>query len=271
MRNGSGVFTFNDHAAGQSGSLQVFYHRPEEHGRHDRILLAISGSDRAAAYFRNCWVAHAKRLNALIVAPEFDHASFPTTAIFNYGNVTAPQGDVSSMMPREVWTYGILDRLFRRVKEITASEQSSFSLFGHSAGAQFAHRYLALTRGRLTDLVIAANAGWYMLPDNGMEYPAGTARTGFSDEDLRRYLATNMVILLGDADTNETEPGLPQEAEAVAQGAHRLARGRFYFNYCRDLARRLDATFGWRLVVAPGIGHDDAEISTAAANVVQAL
>ena len=99
--------------------------------------------------------------------------------------------------------------------------------------------------------------------------PAGVAGTDFNEEDMRRYLASQMVILLGDADINENEEGLPQNPEAVVQGAHRLARGAFYFNHCKAVADRSNTAFGWRLVIASGVGHDDAEVAAAAAEVLE--
>jgi len=269
MPGGSGTFLLHDQAAGLRGSLRIFYYRPATHGVRDPILFALSGSDRAAAYIRDCWAAHADSLNALIVAPEFDQVAFPDALAYNYGNVGTFNNHVNSIRPREVWSYNILGRLFEYVRHATFSQRSQFTLFGHSAGAQFAHRFLALTRRGLADPVICANAGWYMLPDNGVEYPAGAAGTGFGDDDLRRYLASRMIILLGEADINETEEGLPRSAAALAQGGHRLARGMFYFDHCKNVASQLDAPFGWSLSTAPGVGHDDAEIVAAAVKILQ--
>jgi hypothetical protein len=265
MERGSGTFVFADAAAGTKGALPVHYYRPVTHGPRDRILIVMSGFDRAARYFRDCWVSRAENLNILVVAPEFDQENFPGAPEYNYGNV----GSADGLNNRDAWTFGIVDRLFREVKQATSSKRSRFSLFGHSAGAQFVHRYLAFAQQDLTEIVISANAGWYMRPDPNTAYPAGVAGTGFNDGDLRRFLASHMVILLGDADADENAPDLPKNPEANAQGAHRLARGLFHFDQCKAMADSLGAPFGWRLVIAPGVGHDDAEVAVAASEVLK--
>lgn len=265
MEFGSGTFVFADAAVSKNKAIAVHYHRPVAHGPHDRILVIMSGFDRAAAYFRDCWSSYAEDLNLLIVAPEFDRENFPGAPEYNYGNV----GSAAGINDRDAWTFGIIDRLFRETKRATASKRSGFGLFGHSAGAQFAHRYLAFAQQGLIEIVIAANAGWYMVPDPDTAYPAGVAGTGFNDEDLRRFLASPLVILLGDADADENAADLPKNPEAVAQGAHRLARGLSHFDQCRAVANRMGAPFGWRLVIAPGVGHDDAQVAVAAAAVLK--
>jgi pimeloyl-ACP methyl ester carboxylesterase len=227
----------------------------------------MSGFDRAAGYFRDCWVSAAEELNILVLAPEFDQERFPGAPEYNYGNVGAADG----LDSREAWSFAIIDRLFCDVKRATGSDRPGFVLFGHSAGAQFAHRYLAFADQDLAELVIAANAGWYLRPDPGIAYPAGVAGMGFGGEDLRRFLASPLVILLGDADADENARDLPRNPEAVAQGPHRLARGLSHFAECKALATRLGAPFGWRLVVAPGVGHDDAQVAVAASDVLRTV
>ena len=262
---GSGTFVFADAAAGKRQAITVHYHRPRTHGPTDKILMLMSGFDRAAGYFRDCWASYAEDLNLLVIAPEFDHENFPGAPEYNYGNVRSAAG----INNRDAWTFEIIDRLFQEIKRTTASQRSGFSLFGHSAGAQFAHRYLAFARQGLTEIVIAANAGWYMVPNSAMACPAGVAGTGFSDGDLRRFLAGPMVILLSDADADENAADLPKNPEAVAQGAHRLARGLSHFDECRAVAGSIGAPFGWRLVIAPGVGHDDAQVAAAASEVLK--
>jgi hypothetical protein len=91
----------------------------------------------------------------------------------------------------------------------------------------------------------------------------------FDEHDLRRYLARRLVILLGDADIDENDPGLPRNPAAVAQGSNRLARGKLYFESCRSTALRRGMSFGWSLSVAPGVGHDDREVAVPAAELLR--
>jgi len=53
-----------------------------------------------------------------------------------------------------------------------------FSMFGHSAGAQFVHRYITfMPQGHLR-AAVAANSGWYTLPDQTLKLPYGLKHTG---------------------------------------------------------------------------------------------
>lgn len=265
---GSGRFSFADPALGAGAAMSVHYHCPDDVGADAPIVFLLHGLDRAAAFFRDCWVEHAERFGFVVVAPEFDAARFPDIAHYNYGNVRAPEHEGGSFEARERWTFLVLDRLFPAVREAVGSRRTTFSLFGHSAGAQFVHRYVALTGGALVDLAVCGNAGWYMMPDRGLPYPAGLGGLAVSDDDLRAYLAKPIVLLLGEADNDPAGIGLPSSPAAAAQGPHRLARGRYYFEFCRREAERVNAAFAWRLVTVPGVGHGDREIAAPAAELI---
>ena len=246
----------------------MHYYYPRNADKGSPIILLLHGFDRAASYFRDCWIDHAERFGLVVLAPEFDATSFPSAAHYNYGNVRAPAEDGGHFNPRHGWTFFIVDRLFEHVRKAIRSDRQSFSLFGHSAGAQFAHRYLALTGAPRADLIVSGNAGWYMLPDQSLAYPAGLGGLNFPDDGLRKYLARRLVLLLGEADNDEAAAGLPNDPEAIAQGPNRLSRGRFYFSRCKDAALRLRTPFAWRLVTAPGVGHDDSAIAAPAAKLI---
>lgn len=265
---GADRFLFSDPAIESRKAIKVHYYCPRRANKSSAVVFALHGFDRAASYFRDCWVEQAERFDLIVIVPEFDATSFPDAAHYNYGNVRASEKDGSAFKAQEFWTFFIVDRLFDELRDMLRSDRTSFSLFGHSAGAQFAHRYLALAGCRRVDLAVCANAGWYMLPDRGLPYPAGAGGLVFSDDDLRRYLASPLVLLLGEADSDETVADLPTNPEAMAQGPNRLSRGRFYYSKCKDIAQRLNTKLAWQLVVAKGVGHDDQQIAEPAAKLI---
>ncbi|MCG8559243.1 MAG: hypothetical protein MI824_05535 [Hyphomicrobiales bacterium] len=268
--DGSGCFIYEDPQEATHKHLTVWYHRPRCFGPETPIVMLLHGQDRAASYFRDCWREHAERIGFLAVAPEFDSASFPGSEAYNRGNVIAAKGGADAVNPRRLWTYGIVDRVFERVRSMTGSQRTAFSLFGHSAGAQFAHRYLALTDGACVDLAIAANAGWYMVPRRDLPFPAGLGGLEVDDGAVARFFGRPLVLLLGDADTDTHADGLMQSPEAVAQGPNRFARGQYYFALCRQEAASMGTEFGWRVVVAPDVGHKDNEVAGPAAELIAA-
>lgn len=236
--------------------MRVFYYRPQCAVADTRIVMAMHGLDRGAAAFRDLFVAAAELHGQLILAPEFDIEAFADPFAYNYGNVRqAPPGNV--FRPRDQWTFDLIDRLFQQVRTMTASQRTTFSLFGNSAGAQYVLRYLALTGGRLVDAAVAANSGWYMLPDPAIEYPAGLANPYLDREAVSRYLGRSVTLLLGDKDIDTTAHDLPRRPEAMAQGIHRLERGHWYYRHCRELAERLGVAFNWQFEIAHGAGHID--------------
>jgi hypothetical protein len=68
-----------------------------------------------------------------------------------------------------------------------------------------------------------------------------------------KYLARDIVYLLGQQDTDPNHPALDKSCEAKAQGPNRLARGRYYFDYLKRLAPN---GLHQQLIEVPGVGHD---------------
>jgi len=199
--------------------------------------------------------------------PEFDPDQFPGVHAYNFGGVRRPPPD-DTVLPRDHWSFGVIDRLFHHVRDASGSSRDSFGLFGNSAGAQFVLRYVALNEAASVDLAVAANCGCYMLPNLAKDYPDGMGGIGLNADHLRRYLGRSLVILLGDADNDPDAPDLPRWDEAMAQGPHRLARGLWHFEHCTELAKNLGVELGWRLEIAPGAGHVDQLIYDQGANIL---
>jgi poly(3-hydroxybutyrate) depolymerase len=256
MDEGSGSFVFRDRAAGARQSIRVFYFRPPSLGPDFPLVVAMHGSTRAGAEFRDWLLGPAQRLGFLLLVPEFDVEAFPNAHAYNYGNVTTAPPD-SHAIPRRDWNFGITERLVDSVSESIGSPTKSFHMFGMSAGAKYVLRYLAVNEAPFVGRAVAANGGWYMLPDLNIDYPDGMGGIGLDESFLRRYLSKNLTILLGDADTDPDAPDLPRNETAVAQGPHRLARGLWHFDHCRKVAERLRTSFGWRLEIVPGAVHVD--------------
>ena len=265
----AGLFIFHDPAAGTRGSMRVFYARPTSIGHDTRVVFAMHGFDRAAAGFRDCWLDHAHRLGLLVLVPEFDAEAFPGAHGYNFGNARSPDPD-GAMVPRKLWNFGILDRVFEQARASLDLGCKTFSLFGNSAGGQYVLRYMALTAGSSVDVAISSNCGIYMLPDLAVDYPNGMGGLDLDESFLRRYLARQVVILLSEADTDSLAPDLPRGEAALAQGPHRLARGLWHFDRCRTLAAHLGVDFGWRLERLPGAHHVDPKIFDRAAEIVAA-
>ncbi len=117
----------------------------------------------------------------------------------------------------------------REVSLLTGLDATRFRLFGHSSGAQFAHRYLMAHPHRVESAVIAG-ARWYTFPDTKRKFPFGIRSTkrlpdiAFNPE---QYLRVRVTVLEGTRDTEE-EVFRNSEEISAQQGKHRLERARHW-------------------------------------------
>ena len=148
------------------------------------------------------------------------------------------------------------------------SRQTGYTLFGHSAGSQFAHRFLYYVPDARVNRAILANAGWYTMPDFDVAYPYGLKDAGVPEEVLPGYLARDVVVLLGDADISRDDENLRKTPEADRQGHHRYERGHNFYLLAKTRAESLGVDFGWRLQEVPGAIHSNAGMTPAAAALV---
>lgn len=266
---GAGRFLFQDPETGTGKTMPVWTYRPKGFTPDTPVLFVMHGVNRNADDYRDNWIALADEHNLLIVAPEFSKKDFPSAWAYNLGNVMSSAGADGKRLPapRKDWSFPIIDRIFAAVRAATGSRRTTFSIFGHSAGAQFVHRYLTFTGGPALDIAIAANAGWYTLPTDAERFPYGIARTGLSDADLRTAFGKRLIILLGEEDTQQ-DKYLRTTAEAMRQGPTRLERGKTYFETARKTAAKIGAPFNWRMVFVPGVGHSNADMAGPAAELV---
>jgi hypothetical protein len=265
---GTGFFVFTDRSVPASGSIRVFYLCPQSGICDAPIVIAMHGLDRAAAAFRDVLAPQAAHNGQVVIVPEFDAQQFPDVFAYNFGGVRrSPPSNI--VLPRDQWNFRVIERLFQHVLISLSSNQTTFGLFGNSAGSQYVLRYLALNEASSVDLAVASNSGVYMLPDLTLDYPLGMGGLDLNKNHLHRYLARRLIILLGDADTDASAPDLPRDDFAMAQGSHRLARGQWHFEHCAKLAERLGAPFGWRLQIAQGAGHVSQEVFDRAADILK--
>ena len=215
---------------------------------------------RNAKSARDAWKAAADRSGFLVLAPRFDKEHFPSRRF--------QQGGVRGEPYKAKWTFGLIERLFDAARASGRVAGNSYTIFGHSAGAQFVHRMVLLMPEARIERAVAANAGYYTLPALTGEgaYPYSLKGTPATDATLASALAKPMLIMLGDRDTDPDHPQLNKSRGAEEQGLTRFARGEHFMAATRDEARRLGVALRWREVVVPGIAHDQRGMAKAAAS-----
>lgn len=201
------------------------------------VALVLHGAGRDADRYRDAWAPQAEAHGLLVACPEFSRAAFPGEAGYNLNPAV----------------FGHLDAV------ADALGAPRFALYGHSAGAQVAHRLLLRTGAPRVTRLVAANAGWYSFPDPATPFPHGL---GGVATELPAAWAKPATILLGEADTDPHHPALRRDAETDRQGVTRFERGQRFFAACQAAAGE---ALRWRLATVPGVGHSNAGMAPAAA------
>ena len=234
--------------------VTVWYFVPAGATSDTPVVFVMHGVSRNAEDYLADWIPYAQRQVFLVVVPEFSEKGFPGAEGYAYGNTVDKAG---RPVAREQWSFSMIEPAFDAVRDKLGNYSERYSIYGHSAGAQFVQRFIYFVPRARVLRAVCANAGWYMLPDLDVAFPYGLKNTEVSDADLRHALGLPMVVLLGTADVDPHHPQLRHTPESEAQGAYRFARGKFFFARGEEVARTLGTPFGWRLAEAPGIAHSD--------------
>lgn len=240
--------------------LTVWLHRAAGWHPGRPVLVVMHGVNRNGEDYRRAWVDMAERHGVLLAVPEFSKSKYPGTGWYNFGGVLDEAG---SPRPREAWSFYALDRAMAAVQREAGGPAVSFTLYGHSAGAQFVHRYLLLTGAPAAGRIIIANGGSYTLPMPDRPYPEGAHGVPMAEDSVRAALRRPVMIALGEADTDPNSPDLPKQPWSMAQGSHRFARGWFWYDHMRRRAEALRTPFAWQVVTVPGVGHSNAGMAQA--------
>ena len=261
----SGSFTYVDAQGDAAKRMTVYTYLPSGVGAKDaKILFALHGASKNARGMRDTWIAHANQYGLMVIAPLFDAGQWPSGA-YSYASVMSQAG---RRYDPSQWSFSVIEHLFDDVKSATGNPAATYYLYGHSEGGQFVHRLVTLLPAARYSRAVAANAGWYMMPNFGVKYPHGLGEAPVTDDSLRKALGRDFVVMLGDRDTDPNHYQLSKTPQAMAQGIHRYERGHNYFRQARERASELQCAFGWRLHTVPFAAHENSKMARAAAEVL---
>lgn len=251
------------------GPVTVYTYRPASFTPNSPIWVVIHGARRDVADhivfdYHDVWAPLAEQYGALLLLPEFVQKKWPNSWQFQLGNVRTPS---LKPIPWDQSGFAVVEKAFEQAVAQTGSNRRRFSLYGHGAGAQWVQRYVLHSGARHLDRSVAANPGWYMLPDAEVKYPYGLKGAPIPDEKLKLAFASDFVLLLGEGDTS-TGGILRDNAQTRAQGKNRYERGHFYIARSETVARRLRANFAWRLREVSGASHENEDMAPAAAKIL---
>ena len=183
-------------------------------------MVVLHGISRNAGSLARLFAPEAERTGRTLIVPHFPAKSWPDF-----------QRPSKAARPDQA-LLALLDAVAARLPDCAGP----VDFFGHSSGAQLAHRFAMLYPHRVAALHLVA-AGWYCLPDHTMPYPYGLApgkdrvstlwarRTAAG---LPEFLHLPTCVYVGTEDVTR-DPALRKTASLDAeQGPNRHARARSY-------------------------------------------
>lgn len=255
---GVGVFQFSQW---DGPSIPVYYIVPEKVTANTPVFFVMHGARRDGDRYQEEWLEAAQDLGAIALFPTFSKKDFPGREGYVLGNVIDKKG---KPVEKAQWAFSAIEPLFDYVRASLKLTTKTYALYGHSGGSQFAHRFIYFVPDARAHVVIAANAGWYTMPDRRVDFPFGLNGISLSDGDLKKALERRVLIMLGNRDIDANHRSLNKSAQARKQGPHRFARGHVFYLMAAGQAARLGASFNWSQSVVPGAHHSNALMLEAA-------
>ena len=240
---------------------KVLLGRPPGLAADRPVVFVMHGAQRDVDAEFDRWYPLALEREFLLVVPEFSARDFPGARGYSYGNAQDRDG---KPRPRSTWSFEAIEVIFDDLRQRFGMTAGGYAIYGHAAGAQFAHRFLLHVPEARVTRAVAANAGWYAMPDFTVAWPYGLQGSAVGEEQLRHALQAPLTLLLGAQNGAPDEPGPRWTPEALAQGPHRVARGEAFLESGRAAAAQRGIPFGWQRVTVPGTGHDGDLMAAAA-------
>ena len=243
---------------GAGKPMRVYTYRPRACDSSCPMVIVLHGQARNASAYRDYWELAADRYKVLIVAPEFRKDDWDDEAYYLGGfGKAAPNKTV----------FATIEHLFDEMRV----DQKTYVLFGHSAGAQVAHRMALLWPDNRASAIVAANAGWYTVPELRKEkvdnpFPYSLVNTPISDGELRAALARRVVVMASESDNDADAGNLDKSGGAMKQGETRVDRAESVIKVATAAAADRGVKLGWELIEVPGAKQDGGSMSEAAAH-----
>lgn len=260
--SGEGCFRYNMPSGEVSDTLDVFYYIPDAYDRTSMpVVVGFHGNDRDCSYWIETWKEYADKKGFMFFIPWFTHDSFPTRRYQEVG----VKDESGYILPARYRTSALVDSLLCHILRYSGTTDKKVTIYGHSAGGQFVHRFMLLDDSPFVKKAIIGNPGWFTFPDIEENYSYGIKDLQCAGNiPVRNMLGKNIILQLAEGDTIR-ESFLRKTPEADRQGRNRLERGNRYFETIKSVADENHWDFNWRRVYVPNVGHDAVAMSRHAA------
>jgi hypothetical protein len=269
INSGSGSFLMKGGFNHEKDSIEVHYYKPQDYQFNFSVIIVLPGAGRNGDGYRDKWIDLAEKHNLLVLSPSYSRKNYPKTNHYNLGRLPTSSlihGSSKKKTSKVAWIFEDFDRIFDIAVKIVGSTEKKYDIFGHSAGGQTAHRLVMFNPDTKVNRIVAANSGWYTLPNFSTEFPYGLKGITLTKEGLKKAFKKNLIILTGELDNKEETRGDLRSNEQVnIQGLGRVSRGNYFYNTAIKEAKKLNCTFLWKKETVKGVGHSSSKMSIAAA------
>lgn len=242
--------------------IEIYYISPDVIDENTKVIFVIHGNTRNAEDYLSEWRPYIANKNVIVVAPKFTKESFKYFALLE-------MAQSSGKVNRDESEYinNSISLIFNFIKSKFSLNTQTYSMFGHSAGAQFTHRYMLLSHDKRISSAVIANAGWYTFISTA-EFPYGikNAPIKISSDHIRWYTASKVNLLIGSDDVGFKS--LNTSKGAQIQGINRYERANNYFNTLIKEAEKNNYVLRWNFKVLDNVDHDYKKITPIAADIL---
>ena len=251
-------------AVWNNSDVELFYTLPEEINNQTQVLFIIHGGARDSEKYLDIWKKFTDDKNIILVAPEFKRADYED---YEYLNISDDYGVLNKNLNEHL--HNSLSIFFSFFKSKYNLEIDTYKLYGHSGGAQFAHRLLLFSDYDNVSSAVIAGAGSYTFLNNE-NYPYGLKESNhLSDKKIKRYLSQRVTFLIGNQDIKKFESSKKNNIQGKAmQGNNRFEVGINYFNNLITVSERQKIPLRWKFQIAKGVAHDNEKISLLASKIL---
>ena len=242
--------------------IEIYYISPDVIDENTKVIFVIHGNTRNAEDYLSEWRPYIANKNVIVVAPKFTKESFKYFALLE---MAQSSGKVNK--DESEYINNSISLIFNFIKSKFSLNTQTYSMFGHSAGAQFTHRYMLLSHDKRISSAVIANAGWYTFISTA-EFPYGikNAPIKISSDHIRWYTASKVNLLIGSDDVGFKS--LNTSKGAQIQGINRYERANNYFNTLIKEAEKNNYVLRWNFKVLDNVDHDYKKITPIAADIL---
>ena len=242
--------------------VEIYYISPDIVDKNTKVIFVIHGNSRNAEDYLSEWSPYIAKKNVIVVAPKFTKESFKYFALLEMA-----QSSGKANKDESEYINNSISLIFNFIKSKFSLNTQTYSMFGHSAGAQFTPRYMLLSGDKRISSAVIANAGWYTFISTA-EFPYGIKNSPIkiSNDHIRWYTASKVNLLIGSDDVGFKN--LNTSKGAQIQGINRFERANNYFNTLIKEAEKNNYVLRWNFKVLDDIDHDFKKITPIAADIL---